>query len=343
MTKAEYLVQRAKEFGVEPWYWDDQPHHFQNFDAASDFEFQANLFTGRMASVLSKIQKEDKRVNRAIFEIEKALPVERKKAIQAQKEMRAILSEVELAGCLERFQKLNLSTDDPYFNLKFTFQHHLDLAKPFIEDLYEGDIDSEKVITDPNYLDELIFKDPKAVYVRGLLFMVAEGAYEQHVQSTDVMSFIVNNPTIPDHSVKFFLVQQADVDNNTYFKERLATYVDVLRKHRDDNALIDDRTNGHHLHYFLLPTCNVHNQLIEIYGCDKDGNIFTDDEVKAFVKTLDSRPFLKVDFGYKSLIRLTEPFLKYQEKTGKIGNELIMYRDYESLVETYEKMTSPGM
>ena len=340
MTLQEYLDKRAKEFGVESALI-RRFESMENSHDAFNYSLEANHCSSRLASAMSKVQQRNKDVDRHIWKLEKGLPELRERAEQAKEKIAHIRQEVEIADCLTRFDKMGVSLSDPLFNLKFTFQHHLDLAKPYIQALYGNrPLDLDKVILDPNYLDELILDDPKAVYLRGFLFLVAEGAYQQHHQPKNVFDYIVNNPQINTEDIEYLLVYQTEVYNNTYVQERMNFYLETLTTLRDNGDLIDDRTNGHHLNYLMLPSIDIHNELIEISGIDKDGNFYTDEEIEQFLSSLASRPMLDVDFGQKKLIRLTEPFLKYQEKTGKINHDFKHYRDSDVVAQYNTMMKS---
>lgn len=337
MTRQEYLDLRAKQFGIK----NTLIRSFESIKNSSDalsYSAEASICSSRFAKVRSRIKKEGRDIDDRIYRLENALPELRERAEEAKEKIAHIRQEVELADCLTRFDKMGVSLSDPLFNLKFTFQHHLDLAMPYIQALYGNrPLDLDKVISDPNYLDELILDDPKAVYLRGFLFLVAEGAYQQHHQPKNVLDYIVNNPQIDTETIEYLLVYQTEVYNNTYVQERLGFYLETLTTLRDNGDLIDDRTNGHHLNYLMLPSIDIHNELIKISGIDKDGNFYTDEEIEQFLSSLASRPMLDVDFGQKKLIRLTEPFLKYQEKTGKINHEFKHYRDSD-VVAQYNAM-----
>lgn len=342
-TAAEYVVEVAPRlYGLPRFVYvsPDDPRVKPGF--ASQYYRELDGWTDKAIAVIKDIKKKNASLKQEEHTLLKQIPALQEQARLAKLEASRKRCSIEMADCLRRFDALDIKAEDPTFALRFTFEHALDICRKYIHEIYDGPIDVNSVICDPSYLDELIMKNPDAVHVRGFLYLVAEGAYEQHTQSVDVFKTIANNPHLSEEQVKFLLVHQVDVDNNTFVDKRMRFYVWALKKIKNEGLFIDEQTNGHHMNYFMLPNMNLHNQIIREFGVDRDGNFYTPEEAKAYLSSLKSRPMLETDFGYKKLIRLTDPFIRHQEKIGKVMTTKRIFRN-EDIVEKYEELTAPSM
>lgn len=329
-----------QKFGTTPLNL-KTPHHV-NYNDAERVRRDVEKFSFEAADIMESLKKENRKLSQKEKELLQALPELKRRAEEAKTEYALHKANLELMDCIRRFDALGLTTDDPFFNIRFTFEHNLDLCQPYLQELFGRDLDTMAAITDPNYLDQLIIEQPDAVYIRGFLYMVAEGAYEQHTQSLDAFNIILNNPHLSKDQVKYLLVHQQDVDNNTFVNERMRFYLATLAEAKRRGGLVDERTNGHHLNYFKLPNLNLNTKVIRDWGVDKDGNFYTDAQIEAYTRSLASRPMLAHDFGYKPLIRLTDQYIRYQAEQGLIFTPKSVFRKHD-IVEEYEHLTAPNM
>jgi hypothetical protein len=231
-----------------------------------------------------------------------------------------------LSDFLKNHKKRGVIIDDNNPALKqlsLRYEHYLYKYKKQIIDLTGViDIPFDRLINQSTYLDSIIKLNPKAVLARGFLFMLAQCVHHQKVEPGQLMKFISVTNLFNDDEIKFLAKRSYVIASGADMNEKVDKIMDWLKEHGSKPEYSDSHSNGFHMNYLMLPAfdCNVH--LIELLKTDLNGKLYTDDQAKTYLTSIDSKPFLAEDFGYKRIISSNELLFDNQFNIGKICHDV---------------------
>ncbi len=243
-----------------------------------------------------------------------------------------------LSECLKRIQHIESnagSNGTDASELQFTFEHHLDVASRYFNQVYAGEFDANHLITSPNYMDELILNDDEAVYLRGFIYLVAQGAYEQETQPQILMDYVKNRPWMPDEERLKIFSRANFLHTNAHMHHRFETYVAWINQAKGNEHFIDPMSNGHHMTYLQFPNDDFNAQLIRKQKQDVSGRAYTDEEAARYCTSLKSKPLLTADFSARLLLRITDAFIKNQSQGNRVHTQDLL-TDYSVLLDLHE-------
>jgi hypothetical protein len=131
----------------------------------------------------------------------------------------------------------------------------------------------------------------------------------------------------------FVTASGADMD------EKVENIVDWLNEFGMQDKYSDSHSNGHHLNYLMLAAFDCNVSFVMSFNTDLSGKVYTDEQVESYLSSLDSKPVLAEDFGYKGMITTNKLLFDNQFNLGNIEHvvfDIDMY-DYKINVITEAK------
>jgi hypothetical protein len=226
--------------------------------------------------------------------------------------------------------------------LALRYEHYLFKYQSQIIDLAGGgDISFQRLINEPRYLDAIIKEKPDAVLVRGFLFMLAQCVHHQKVEPGLLMKFLsVTN--LLDEEDKKFLAKRAFVTSSAAdMNEKVDMMVDWLKEFGGQTQFIDAHSRGFHMNYLRLPAFDLNPVFIIDYSTDLHGKVYTKVQAKEFLSSLDSKPYLAVDFGYKRIIAPNELIFENQYNVGSFSHEAFAIGMFDYKIDDSEQLSLP--
>jgi hypothetical protein len=223
--------------------------------------------------------------------------------------------------------------------LSLRYEHYLFKYKEHIIDLAGGgDVSFERLINETRYLDSIIEENPKAVLARGFLFMLAQCVYHQKVEPSQLMKFIsVTN--MLDNEDKQFLAKRAFVTaSGADMNEKVDMIVAWLKDFGIEPIYSDFHSRGYHMNYLVLPAFDCNIGFIEAHNTDLNGKVYTDDQVKEYLTSLDSKPFLSEDFGYKRIITTNDLLFHNQFNLGHHHHDVFSIEMFDYKIDDTDQL-----
>jgi hypothetical protein len=179
-----------------------------------------------------------------------------------------------------------------------------------------GDVSFERLINETRYLDSVIEENPKAVLARGFLFMLAQCVYHQKVEPSQLMKFISVTNMLDDDEKQFLAKRAFVTSSGADMDEKVDMMVAWLNDFGTQPVYSDSHSRGYHMNYLMLPAFDCNIGFIEAHNTDLNGKVYTDEQVKEYLESLESKPVIFEDFGYKRMITTNDLLFDNQFNLG---------------------------
>jgi hypothetical protein len=222
--------------------------------------------------------------------------------------------------------------------LSLRYEHYLFKYKKQIIDLAGGDgVSFERLINETRYLDSIIDENPKAVLARGFLFMLAQCVYHQKIEPAQLMKFISVTNALDNEDKQIFAKRAFVTSSGADMTEKVEMMVDWLNDFGIQPIYSDSHSRGYHMNYLMLPSFDVNIGYLKAHNTDLNGKVYTDEQVNDYLSSLESKPFIFEDFGYKRMITTNDLLFDNQFNLGKHQHDAFTMEMFDYKIDdTYQ-------
>lgn len=216
------------------------------------------------------------------------------------------------------------------FAFKEALQHSGDAVSLVTKNAFS--VDMSRLVNEPKYIDTLIRNDARAVALKALVYCVAQAAYEQFTQPALIANYVTATPWLSEEQKSALSLRALvnstgmDIDAKVY---RCGQWI---ADNADAEDFVDKLSQGFHPNYFVLPTFDFGLERVVSEGRTSSGVGLSPAQVERFKQSVESRPVMCGDYGFKRLLGITDAIIKNQLNAGPT-EPVLLKTDYNRYLE----------
>lgn len=219
----------------------------------------------------------------------------------------------------------------------FAFREALQQSGDAIEIVTKGDysVEMSRLMNEPKYIDTLIRSNDNAVALKGLVYCIAQVAYEQFSQPALIAKYITSTPWLNDDQKKALGLRALVNSTGMDIDAKIYQCGKWIAENADSPNFIDKFSQGYHPNYFALPTFDFNLECVITEGRTCSGVGLSFEQIERFKQSIESRPLMNGDYGFKKLLGISEAVIKNQ-LSAKPAEPVLLKTDYSQYPQFME-------